>query len=263
MELRGARVLVTGATGGLGQAIAAELGRAGAELVVTGRRAEALSGLADELGARVVTADLAEPGAAAALAAEVGDVDVLVANAALPASGDLLDFEPERIDRCLQVNLHAPVQLARALAPGMVERGRGHLLFVSSLSGITATPGSSIYSATKFGLRGFALGARQDLHGTGVGVSLVSPGFIRDAGMFADSGVTLPSGTRTSTPGQVAAAVLRAITRNRAELVVAPPELRVGSRLLSLVPTLNERVLRLAGSRKVADAMAAGQRDKR
>lgn len=263
MELRGSRALITGATGGLGRAIAQELAAGGAELVLTGRRAEVLAGLADEVGAQVVTADLAEPGGAADLVDEVGAVDVLVANAALPASGDLLDFEPERIDRCLQVNLHAPIQLARRLVPGMVERRRGHLVFVSSLAGITTTPGSSIYSTTKFGLRGFALGLRQDLHGTGVGVSLVTPGFIRQAGMFADAEVRLPPGTRTSTPGQVARGVRTAITRDRPEVMVAPPEQRAGIRFLSLVPGLNETVLRLAGSRQVAEAMAAGQEDKR
>lgn len=263
MQLRGARALVTGATGGLGRAIAEDLAAAGADLVLTGRRAEVLADLADGIGARVVAADLAQPGAAADLVDEVGPVDVLVANAALPASGDLLAFEPERIDRCLQVNLHAPIQLARLLAPGMVERGRGQLVFISSLAGITTTPGSSIYSATKFGVRGFALGLRQDLHGTGVGVSLVTPGFIRDAGMFADADITLPPGTRTSTPGQVATAVRNAVTHNKTEVVVAPPELRAGSRLLSLVPGLNETVLRLAGGRRVADSLAAGQQDKR
>ena len=85
-------------------------------------------------------------------------MDVLVANAALPASGRVEDFEPDQIDRALDVNLRAPIQLTRALLPGMLERGRGHLVLVSSLSGKVASPRSGIYSATKFGLRGFAAG---------------------------------------------------------------------------------------------------------
>ena len=94
----------------------------------------------------------------------------------------------------LEVNLRAPIALARALAPGMVERHRGHLAFISSLSGKTASPASSVYSATKFGLRGFALGLREDLRRQRVGVSVVLPGFIREAGMFADSRATLAAG---------------------------------------------------------------------
>ena len=87
----------------------------------------------------------------------------------------------------LEVNLRAPIALARALAPAMIARGSGHIVFISSLAGKAAAPASSIYSATKFGLRGFALGLREDLRPHGVGVSVVLPGFIRDAGMFADA----------------------------------------------------------------------------
>ena len=104
----------------------------------------------------------------------------------------------------------------------MAQRGRGHLVFISSLSGKAATPGSSVYSATKFGLRGFAQGLRGDLRGAGVGVSVVFPGFIRDAGMFAESGTELPAFVGTSTPEDVADGVLRAIERNRGEVDVAP-----------------------------------------
>ncbi len=124
-------------------------------------------------------------------------MDILVANAALPGSGRLESFSMEQIDRALDVNLRAPIALAHALAPAMVERGSGHLLFVSSLSGKTAAPGSSLYNATKYGLRGFAAALRAELRDSGVGVSAVFPGFIRDAGMFADSGAKLPPGVGT------------------------------------------------------------------
>ena len=88
------------------------------------------------------------------------------------------------------MNLRAPIQLTRALMPGMVDRRRGHLVFISSLSGKVATARSALYSATKFGLRGFATGLREDLHGSSVGVTTVFPGFISDAGLFAESGST-------------------------------------------------------------------------
>ena len=154
---------------------------------------------------------------------------MLIANAALPASGFLVELSQPEIDRMLEVNLRAPIALARAFAPGMVERRRGHLAFISSLSGKTASPASSVYSATKFGLRGFALGLREDLRPYGVGVSVILPGFIREAGMFADSRAVLPPGVGTRSPEEVARAVISAIERNRAELVVAPLPMRIGA----------------------------------
>ena len=180
MELAGRTALLTGATGGLGRAIAEALAERGATLVLSGRKAEALEALAAELpgeGHRVLPADLAEPGAAEKLAAEAGEVDVLVANAGLPGTGRLTDFTPEELTRALRVNLEAPMLLARALEPAMLERGSGHLVFISSLSGkVGHARAPPIYNATKFGLRGFALGLRADLDPQGIGVSIVSPG---------------------------------------------------------------------------------------
>jgi uncharacterized protein len=265
LQLAGTTALVTGATGGLGGAIASALHDRGAELIVSGRRAGELESRAAVLQAQTVVADLTvrqDVARLGALALEAG-VDVLVANAALPASGLLTDLTDEQIDRMLDVNLRAPIMLAHALVPALVARGRGHLVFVSSLSGKAAGPASSLYSATKFGLRGFALGLRQDLAPHGVGVSLVSPGFIRDAGMFADSGVKLPPGTGTKTSGDVAAAVIRVIETNRAEIDVAPAALRAGAAIASLAPQLAASASRLAGSDRVSDELAERQRDKR
>ncbi len=256
-------MLLTGATGGLGEAIARDLAGQGAKLVLSGRRTAVLDLLGASLSARVLTADLASRTDVDRLVDEAGEVDVLVANAALPASGAMLDFEPEQIDRAIAVNLRAPIVLARALAPAMVERGRGHIVLVGSLSGLTASPGSALYSATKFGLRGFAHGLRQDLSGSGVGVSVVLPGFIREAGMFVESGAQLPPGVRTRTPRDVAVGVRQAIVKDRAEVIVAPPELRVGSLLGGVAPSLSARLRRLAGAAKVSDSMAAGHRGKR
>lgn len=236
-------------------------------LLLSGRSAEALQKLADELpgsGHRIVPADLAEPGAAEQLAAEAGDVDILVANAGLPGAGWLPDFTPEEVGRALRVNLEAPMLLARALFPAMIERGSGHLVFVSSLAGKAANPRSSIYNATKFGLRGFALALRTDLGPRGVGVSLVSPGFIRDAGMFADSGAKPPPGLGTATPEQVAAAVVKAVERDKVELAVAPVPQRVLAHLGLASPTMAVRVQSGSAGQQAAEAVAAGHpRDKR
>jgi short-subunit dehydrogenase len=263
MNLGGRTVLLTGASGGLGAAAARALAARGATVLLSGRRAETLDALADELRGRALPADLAEPDAPARLLAAAGDVDVLVANAALPASGELTSYSIDEIDRAIGVNLRAPVVLARLLAESMVARGDGHLVFVSSLAGKVATPRSSLYAATKFGLRGFASGLRQDLVPHGVGVSCVFPGFIRDAGMFSDSGASLPAGVGTVSAEQVAAAIVRAIEHDRGEIDVAPLAMKAGARVAALAPALAADVQKRLGSFAIADAIADGQREKR
>jgi uncharacterized protein len=255
--------LVTGANGGLGQAIARALGRAGARVILSGRRADALEGLAAEIRAQVIVADLEKREDVVRLADEAGDVDVLVANAGLPASGPLLEFTEEQIDRALDVNLRAPITLARRLVPGMVARGRGQVVLISSIGGKVASPGTSVYSATKFGLRGFGLALRADLRGTGVGVTGIFPGFIRDAGMFADSGVKLPAGVGTRSPEDVAHAVLRAVRDNPAEIDVAAFEQRLGGVIAQLSPALSDAVQGAFGAAALSRAFGEGQRSKR
>jgi short-subunit dehydrogenase len=260
MKIKGSTVLLTGATGGIGHAIAREMHRRGATLILTGRRQEELEALAEEVGGRALRADLADRAEVDRLIAEAGEVDILVANAALTAAGALEDFSVEEIDRRLDVNLRAPIVMAHALAPGMARRGGGHLLFVSSLSGKAPSARTTIYNATKFGLRGFALGLRPDLREQNVGVSVVCPGFVRDAGMFADSGVKLPRGVGTSSPEDVARATAEAIEHNRAEVDVAPLAVRMGAIFASVAPGLATTVTRKTGGDKLAEAVAAGQK---
>lgn len=254
-------VLLTGASGGIGRAIAHAVAPTAGELVLSGRRTEVLDALAGELGARVVAADLSVREDVERLVEEAGPVDVLIANAALRSGGLLDEFTQEQIDQMLEINLRAPIALARAVTPGMVERRRGHLVFMSSLQGMATTPVSSLYSAAKFGLRGFALGLREDLRPHGVGVSVVLPGFIRDAGMFADSGVELPPGVGTRSPEDVASAVVSAIERNRAEILVAPVGLRLGTAVASVAPALSAAVSRRLGSARIAAQIVEGQRE--
>jgi short-subunit dehydrogenase len=264
VNLAGRTVLLTGATGGIGHAIARRLHAAGATLVLTGRRAEVLEPLTAELpGSRAVSVDLSQRAEVARLLDEAGDADVLVANAALPASGHLFSFSEEDIDRALEVNLRAPIVLARSMSEHMVARGEGQIVLISSQSGRVATPGASIYSATKFGLRGFGLGLRNDLRGTGVGVTIVLPGFISDAGMFADSGVKLPFFVGTNTPQDVAAAVQRGIERDKAEIDVVPVGVRVSATFARMAPELGARISRRLGAERIAASMYEGQRDKR
>lgn len=254
------RVLLTGASGGIGHAIARALAPGSVDLILSGRRQEVLEPLAGELGARVIACDLSRRGEVSRLVREAGPVDVLVANAAVPAGGLLVELTQEQIDQMLEVNLRAPIALARALAPGMVERSRGHIVVMSSLQGKSATPLASVYCATKFGLRGFALALREDLRRHGVGVSVVLPGFIRDAGMFAKSRARLPPGVGTRSPEDVARAVVSAIARNRAEVDVAPLPLRLGTAIASVAPALSAAVSRRLGSEEIARRIVEGQR---
>ncbi len=260
MEIAGTTVLVTGATGGIGAAIARALHREQVQLVLTGRRREVLEPLAEEVGGRVVVCDLGDAADVARLSVECADVDVLVANAALPASGRLDGFDVAGIDAALDVNLRAPVVLTHALLPGWSARGRGHAVYVGSISGKIATTHSSVYSATKFGLRGFAQGLRDEMHGTGIGFSVVNPGFVRDAGMFADSGATPPKGIGTSSPEEVATAVVRAVVEDLGDVDVAPALVRLTAKLNGLAPDLVAGIARRLGSGDTAAQISAGQR---
>ena len=268
MEISGRTALLTGATGGLGRAIAQSLAIRGATLVLSSRKEDELAELAASLpgeGHRTLVTELGADGAGERLAEAAsaeGPVDILVANAGLPGTGRLEDLSEEGITRVLHVNLESPIRTTRALLPSMLDRGIGHFVYVSSLAGKTPSPRSAMYNASKFGLRGFALAFRQDLRGTGVSASLVLPGFIRDAGMFADAEMAAPPGMGTSTPEAVGDAVVRAIEADKAELVVAPPQQRAIAALGSTFPTVAAVVQRGQGER-IAEELASKQASKR
>jgi short-subunit dehydrogenase len=257
VNLAGRTVLLTCATGGLGNAIARALAGRGAKLVLSGRRTDVLEPLAEELGVRTVAADLTDRAVVERLAGEAGDVDVLVSNAGLPADGPVLEYTNEQIERALDVNLRAPLILARALAEPMVARGSGHIVFMASLAGKVATGNAAFYAATKFGLRGFAWGLRADLHDSGVGVSLISPGLVREAGLFADAGITPPFGSAGGSATDVGNAVVEAIERDRPEIVVGSVGEKVWGALGALSPRTLAYVNRRFGGNDLAGALAA------
>lgn len=264
MDIQGKRVLLTGATGGIGQAIARELKQQGAILLISARQEAALKALADELGgAEYIVADMARDEDLKKLLASAGHVDILIANAGLPGTDEITAYSWPEIDSCLDVNLRAPILLAHGLMPSMVERGEGHLLFISSVAGKVASPLSALYSASKFGLRGFTDCLRMDLHGTGVGVSTIYPGMISDAGMYAASGASIPPGAPTNTTQDVAKAVSKAIIRNRASIDVTGLVIKFGIHLAHFSPGLNGALQRLAGARAAAKEFADGHRNKK
>jgi short-subunit dehydrogenase len=149
--------------------------------------------------------------------------------------------------------------MARAVMERMMQRGSGHMVFIASLAGKAASPRSALYNSTKFGLRGFAMGLRADLAPAGVGVSLVSPGFVREAGMFADSGAKPPPGLGTTTPDRVADAVVKAIEGNKLEIAVAPLQQRFGSHLALAMPGVGLRMQSGGLARRAAEDATGGE----
>ena len=263
-DLASKTVLLTGASTGLGPFIARRLHRAGARFVLSARNEAALDKLSKELGgARVVVADLSRAGEPERLAREAGAVDVLVSNAGIPATGRLATFEVEEIDRAIAVNLRAGIVLAKALAPAMVERKSGHLVFMSSIAGKIPSGGETIYNSTKFGLRGFALALREELWGTGVGVSVIVPTFVSEAGMWAVTRLKPNPIAGEVSPEQVADAVWKAITRNRREIDVVPIQLRTVLKVQALTPGVFATTARWMGATRSNEDLDKRQRDKR
>lgn len=263
MQLAGSTVLLTGATGGLGHAIARALADRGASLVLTGRRADVLEPLAAELGAVAIAADLSSADDVQRLADGYAHVDVVVHNAAIPGSGPLDDYRVDEIDRVVDVNLRAPMVLTGQMVPHWKQRGRGHVVFISSMSAKVPTADASLYAGTKLGLRGFAQGLRPELKPHGIGVSAVFPGFIRNAGMFAETEVELPKGVGTNTPEDVAAAVVRAIEKDRGEIDVAPLGIKASGVLNGLFPGVPSAIAARIDDGRTGAEMAEAQRVKR
>ena len=259
-DMRGRTALVTGASGGLGRVIARRLHREGARLAVSGRRETELQTLAAELGdsTQVLPADLASLHDVLRLADQTRGVDIFVANAGLPANGDLVDLAMDDIARAVDINVRATLVLTRCLIQPMLERHSGHVVIVGSLAGLASSPRSSVYNASKFALRGFGHALHEELRGTGVGVSLVSPTFVSETGMWADTG--LRARHPEVSPDRVAAACVDAIHTNKAELLVAPVTQRLVVRMAGLFPELLQPVLR---SSVVPPEAVAAQQSKR
>lgn len=247
--LVGKTALLTGASSGLGPFIARRLDGEGVRLVLSARRREELERLAGELKeARVIIADLSRRGEIERLAAEADEPDILIANAGVEGAGRLSRWEVDAIERAIDVNLLAPIVLTRLLSPAMVSRGEGQIVLMASMSGHIAGAKTSIYNATKFGLRGFGLALRHELYGSGVGVSLVTPGYVKEAGMHARRGVKPAGFAGEVEPKEVADAVVSAIKRNRREVFVAPRRLVVAAHAQALLPGVAERIARRVAS---------------
>lgn len=256
MELRGKNVVLTGASRGIGPVIARSLADAGAKLALVARDAAALEDVARAVDGVALPADLRDFEGYGALVARataaLGSIDVLVNNAALDVQTHFVDTTRAQIEELLGVDLVAPMLLTKAVLPGMLARKSGHVVNIASLAGKSGTAYNALYSAAKGGLIAFSHSLRAELDGQGVGVSVVSPGFIRDQGMFASKSARLdnlmPSKLiGTSTPLQVARAVRTAIERDRSELIVNPGPMRLMLALNQFMPTLMPRMTKRLG----------------
>ena len=273
-DLRGANAILTGGSRGIGPYIARALAREGVNIALAARDQERLETVREEverLGVKAlsVPTDVRLPDDRARLVeragSELGAIDVLVNNAGIEATSEFARMDPTAIENTVTTNLTSGLLLMRMVLPGMVERRRGHVVNLASMAGKVPIPYDSVYSATKFALVGFSHAVREELRGLGVGVSVICPGFISDAGMFVDAQATAqveaPAIAGTSTPNEVAAAVLRAIRQDVAELIVTPLTGRPLVTASAVAPAVGMAMMRGTGIvdlfRKIAERGAS------
>ena len=257
MEPRNA--IITGASHGIGQYIAEALAARGMNLLLVARSEPELARLAKELRSRdrkvaIAAVNLANPQAArqiaAAAAAELGGVDVLVNNAAVELQRRFHTLEADEIETVIRVDLTAPIELTHQLLPGMLDRGYGRIINISSLAGHVGFPHTEAYAASKDGLIAFSRVLRNDYRRRGVSASAIILGAVKDAGLGQRTLDELEAKTNTAFmvgPEKVARAVVRAIDRDKAEIVVMPGPGRLLKALMDLFPGFGPAMTRMSG----------------
>lgn len=234
IRLDGASALVTGASSGIGAALATRLAAAGCRPVLLGRDEEALNNVVRATGGRAIVADLTTPDGLARGCAAASEVDLLVNNAGRGWAGELPDMSSDVLSGLVALNLEGPLHLVRAAVAGMRSRGHGHLAFISSIA-MVGVRDEAVYAATKAGLRAFAASIRHEVAAAGIGVTTVLPGAVA-TDFFTRRGRPYDrSFPRQLTATAVADAAVRAMTRGRAE-VFTPTWLAPVARLHGLAP---------------------------
>ncbi len=219
-DLTGKTALITGATGGIGGAIATALHKAGAHVALSGRNEEKLKALADTLGERVsiIPADLSSDEGVNALVTkaeeEMGQIDILVNNAGLTRDNLSMRMKDEEWQEVIDVNLTAPFKLAKAVQRGMMKRRHGRIVNISSVVGVTGNPGQCNYVASKAGMIGWSKAMAQEIASRGITVNCIAPGFIATAmtdalndEQKAKINATIPAGKMGTSEDIAAAAV--------------------------------------------------------
>lgn len=250
MQLRGSVALVTGASSGIGRASALRLCDAEARVLVHGRDPARTDEVAHRIHGVSLRTDLVRVDAARRLAEDAvavhGRVDLVVANAGAGWSGPFTAMSYDEIDYLIGLDLRAPVALVRALLPGMVERGSGHVCLVGSVAGSTGVAGEAVYAACKAGLAAFAESLRLELAGSGVGVSLVVPAAVR-TDFFDRRGRSYDRRfPRPVAADKVAAAVVESIRHDQAEAWV-PRWVRAAAGVRAVAPSAYRRLAQRYG----------------
>ncbi len=259
MDLHRANCILTGASRGIGVYLAEHLARKGVNLALAARSNDELEDVARRMhsfGVRAVAipTDVSRPEDLEALVekagAELGPIDLLVNNAGIEHYVDFHTADPQLIDKIIRVNVIGPEMLTRFVLPGMVERRHGHIVNIASVAGKTAVPYNAIYSSSKHALVGFSWSLREELRPHGIGVSVICPGFVAEAGMFADwSGGRKPPGlTRAVSPERVAEETIAAIEKDKAEVIVATGLTKIVDVFHAISPNLTTGIARKSGA---------------
>jgi short-subunit dehydrogenase len=219
-DIRGKNVILTGASRGIGVHIAKELATRGANLALAARSADKLEltrAACERAGAKTiaVACDVTSRSDLDRLVAtaeqELGPIDILINNAGIEVTASLPDFTFDQIDDVIRTNLTAPIALTKIVLPSMLARHSGIVVNIASMAGKAGVPYNTIYSATKHGVCGFTESLHMELDGTGVHAGVVCPGFVSDAGMWADHGGKAPMMLREVSMAKVVRAVLKVI----------------------------------------------------
>ncbi len=244
-SLKGLTAVLTGASSGIGPYIARALAAERMNIVLAARTTEKLEALAAELrgsgvGAEVATTDVTEPADRRNLAKRArtafGQIDVLINNAGYEEIIEFHKQNPEAIEKTIETNLIAPMLLTREILPNMIERGSGHVIHIASLAGRLGMPFGAVYSGSKGGLAEFSLSLHGELEGTGVTSSVICPGFIAEAGMFARKDRKAPPTLKEARPSDVAKAVITALKTNTPEIMVTARPVRPLMALRAISP---------------------------
>ena len=254
--MQGKVAIVTGASRGIGRIIAQTLAKKGVKIIAVARSIDNLSKtcqlIENEGGeATPLMADMAQSERFEALIKKAtsvyGRLDFLVNNAGIEQYKYFKNYSSDYIDNCLRINLHAPILLSKVILPQFLEQGSGQIINIASLAGKKGVSYNSIYSASKSGLIMWTDAIRQELSKTNVNISVVCPGFVRDSGMFHDSGQTAPKLLGSSSPQNVADAVLKSIQNNCAEVIVNPGPMKPLLALNQISPKLGDWLINFFG----------------
>lgn len=266
-DLHGKNAIVTGSSRGLGVCIAEALAREGANLALVARTTDDLETVANELrkfGTRILTvpADITLERDRISLLkyaeTELGQIDVLVNNAAIAQWIPFHEEESEDIVSAIETNLKAPMLLTRVVLPAMIKRGYGHIVNIASVPGKRGIPYEATYSATKAGLVEWTNALWMELEGTGVGVSVLCPIFVSGVGGFARQGLPPPWLIGAVPPEYVAKKVIQSIKMNSQELIVWRRPVRLLLALNALSPSIGNLIIKLLGGSKFNRQLAGG-----